>query len=335
MRYIELTGSWRQIGRRHGEAFADDIRRCYEFYCVRYGKTPDKLHPTIRSYVETRLPNAAEEIEGIAEGAGMTYEEVLVYNHFNVITGCTPIFFRRSNVGVLVAQNLDCEREELQAVVVRKVRPTKGHAFLGVSFVGTVWVGNFINDAGLCGAGVSAHHEHYRTEDGTSGGIVGAAVAQQAGSVDEAFEIMNSHRNLGKVGVHLLATPDGRAILVEGDADRKYRTDVTGDFAFTTGLYTTGHVQARDEPAYIRPKVARAKTIEALYRSGEIAFTVAGMKAVLGHHAADPGSICRHDPRHGQCTQSGRILIAGQGKLLITEGPPCTAAFQEFALKGQ
>ncbi len=29
----------------------------------------------------------------------MSYEEILVYNHFNVPTGCTPIFFRDSELG--------------------------------------------------------------------------------------------------------------------------------------------------------------------------------------------------------------------------------------------
>ena len=185
MRYIELQGGPREIGRRHGAAFAEDIRKCFEFYCVRARKT--RVSPLIRTYLEERFPEVAEEIEGIGEGAGLSYEQMLAYNHFNVIAGCTPIFFSHSDVGPLLAQNLDCEREELDAAVVRNVIPDKGNAYLGVSFVGTVWVGNWINQEGVARAAVSAHHHPYRTDDGTSMAIIDRVAAQYASNLVEAL----------------------------------------------------------------------------------------------------------------------------------------------------
>jgi len=331
MRYIELQGGPREIGRRHGAAFAEDIRKYFEFYCARARKT--RVSPLIRTYLEERFPEVAEEIEGIGEGAGLSYEQMLAYNHFNVIAGCTPIFFSHSDVGPLLAQNLDCEREELDAAVVRNVIPDKGNAYLGVSFVGTVWVGNWINQEGVARAAVSAHHHPYRTDDGTSMAIIDRVAAQYASNLVEAFEIYRAQRCVGKVGVFLMADADGHAFMMEGNADQRWRMDVTGEFAFTTGLFTSGKVEAQDEPDYLRPKYARKETIDRLYRNGQIEFTLDGMKRLLAHHAEDPGSVCRHNRSQGQTTQSGRIMVPAYRKMYITEGPPCTAVFEEFELK--
>ncbi len=333
MKYIELKGSLREIGRAHGEAFRDDIRRYYEFYCMRRNKTPESLPSSIRVYVEENLPDAVEEMRGIAEGAGMRYEEILVYNHFSVITGCTPVFFRNSDRGPLVGQTLDCEPEELEAVLVRNIKPEKGNAYLSLSFTGTVWVGNFLNEAGIGRCAVSAHHSPYLTEDGTNMGIMDSVIAREVSDVGEVIDVLKSHRLIGKIGVLLYAQESGRAVMIEGNAYRRWMTEIEKDFAFSTGLFTTGKVEAQAEPDYIRPKEARKKTIDGLYARGKIQFTLEGMKRLFAHHAPDPGSVCRHNKDAGSTTQSARICILRERKLLVTSGPPCTAKYEEFSLK--
>ncbi len=333
MRYIELNGTAKEIGRQHGRAFSDDIKKYYEFYCLRCGKTPDTLHPSIRHYVETHLPEIAQEIEGIAEGSGLRYDEILTYNHFSVISGCTAVFFRNTPDGPILAQNLDCGIEEQQAVLISNVKPEKGYAFLNVSFVGTVWAGNAINETGLCMAGVSAHQSEYRTENGTSYGIIDRTVIQYGSNVHEALDIMNTHPNIGKVGCRLFLDGQGKCMITEGTPTKKFGTIVTDDFCFSTGLFTSGKVTAKNELNYIRPKIARKETINRMYESGEITFTVDGMKQLLGHHAPDPGSVCRHNRDFGECTQSARIMIRDQRKLLICDGPPCCSEFEEFTLR--
>ena len=338
MRSIKLSGTPKEIGRQHGRAYADDIRKCYEYYCASRGKSPDKLDPTVVAYVEKRCPRIVEEIEGIAEGVGMSYEEVLLYNHFNVVSGCTPTFFRHTEVGPIVAQNLDCERMEQDMIVVRSIRPTDGLAMLAVSFVGTVWVGNCINERGVCMTGVSAHPKTYARRNGASGGIIGADVMQNAETADEAFNIIRDHSFIGKCGCHLIIDATGRAIVAEVSNEKKVARALDGDFGFTTGLYESGEIEAAPEVEYLRTKEARRRTIQALYDRNEIEFTVEGMKKLLAHHAAHPGSVCRHEPwQHGgsSTTQSARIMISRDRRMLITDGPPCRTAFEDFMLDAQ
>lgn len=332
MRYIELSGTPRELGRQHGEAYREDIHKYHDFYCVHRGKTPESFDPLIRTYTENAFPDLVEEMRGIAEGADLSYEQVLVYNHFTVITGCTPVFFRHSDHGPLVAQTLDCQPDEQEAVVVRKVRPSGGIPFLCACYVGTVWPANFVSEVGLAMAAVSAHHQPYRTTDGTAISLAEAHIARTARSLAETFTIAKSYRYLRKVGIRLWADRDGNAMLVEGTGDQQYKTNINDDFAYSTGIYTSGHVEPQDEPAYILPKYARALTIERLFHQGRIEFSLAGMRRLMSHHAPDPGSICRHNRTAGFCTQSARIMIPAEGKLLISDGRPCEHEFEEFLL---
>lgn len=335
MRFIELSGSWREIGRQQGEAFPDDIRQCYDRCCVRTGRTPENIPDTIDSicrYAEEHIPTAAEEMAGIAEGASLSYPQIMALNNFNVITGCTPLWFRKTDVGPILSQNLDCGKEEISFRIVRKVVPNDGHAYLCTSSVGTVWTAGFINSAGVCQAGVSAHQEHYRRRDGASGNVIIAQIAQQADTVDDVLTIMQAHCFLGKVGVYLFADAGGEAMMIEGTSDEKFGRWITEDFAYSTGLYTSGHVTAKPEEDYLRPKRARAETIEALYHNGEIEYSLEGMKRLMSHHAPDPGSICRHNPDQGLCTQHARIMLPERREMLLSDGPPCNNLFTTYSL---
>ena len=329
---IELSGSPREIGEQHGAAYKDEIKKYYDFYCIQHNKRPDKLDKSILDYLKKHGNYLLEEMEGIAKGAGMKFEEILVYNHFNVVTGCTPIFFRKTEVGPLLAQNLDCGKEEHEATLIRVIKPKEGHSFIGASFVGTVWAGNAINDNGVCLAGVSAHQKGYATENGTSGGIIQRDMIQRAGNVDEAFEIAKSHTYIGKIGIFIIADGSEKAVKTEMNNEKHFAFPVKDVFAFTTGLYES-EIEAQDEPDYLEVKEQRRKTIQGLYDKGKIEFSLKGMKNLLSHHCS-PGSVCRHKPwqTRGENTQSSRIMLINQTKLLITDGPPCKNEYLEYKL---
>lgn len=333
MKFIELKGTPKEIGRQQGSAFKDDIHACYEHYCIGTGKTPDKLHRSIPAYLEKHCAYLLEEMEGIAEGAGMEFEEILVYNHFNAVKGCTPVFMRDTEAGPILAQNLDAVAAERESLVVRIVRPTLGNAFITASFVGTVWLGTGMNEHGLALTGVSAHHRKKIFTHGAHGAIVWRDVIQQATSVDEAFRLNCAHTYIGKIGVGILADASGTAARIERDNVTKLAIPV-GEFGFSTGIYETGRIDA-DMPPPDSPKIQRRETIQALQAAGSIEFSLDGMRNLLSHHCS-PGSVCRHEPWQeagvGGETQSSRIMLLRERKFMITEGPPCQNHYVEFKL---
>jgi len=322
------------MGEQYGAAFSDDIRKYYEIYCLRSNKTPDKLDKSIPEYLERRCPYLLEEMEGVARGAGMRFEEILVFNHFNSIRGCTPMFFRDTEVGPILAQNIDCSTTEREALVMRVVRPDKGHAFISPVVVGTIWGGTAMNEAGVCKSGVGAATRHVGTKNGTGGGLIGRDVIQHAATAAEAIEMERSHVYVGKTGVGLYADRSGAAFLRERDGKATAVIPVE-EFGFSTGLHESGKIESAGSPEYLQIKKDRKKSIQDLYEQGKIEFSVEGMKALLAHHNT-PGPVCRHEPwqKAGVTeTQASRILIPGRKRYLIALGPrPCEKEYQEYKL---
>ena len=58
------------------------------------------------------------------------------------------------------------------------------------------------------------------------------------------------------------------------------------------------------------------------------------MKRLLSHHCS-PGSVCRHPPyeENKDSTKSARIIIPGEKRYLVTDGPSCRKPFEEYALE--
>lgn len=84
---IEVSGDRREVGRQHGEAARAQILTSIAFYQQSFkrasGLTWDEIleqAPRWTPIVEQFLPGIGEELRGIAEGAGVRYEEVLALN---------------------------------------------------------------------------------------------------------------------------------------------------------------------------------------------------------------------------------------------------------------
>src|SRR6266511_2929744 len=84
---IEVSGDRREIGRQHGEAARSQIRSSIAFYQQSFKRASGlgwdeilRQAPRWTPIVEAFLPGIGDELRGIAEGAGIKYEEVLALN---------------------------------------------------------------------------------------------------------------------------------------------------------------------------------------------------------------------------------------------------------------
>jgi len=334
MRYVELQGTPRQIGHRHGAAFADLIRKYHDFYCRRLvSRTINDLDRSVLRYLECKCSYLLEEMEGIATGSGMSFDDILVYNHFNAMTGCTPVFFADTEVGPILGQNIDCGEQERAAMLVRLVRPTNGHAFITTTFVGCVWSTNGLNQAGLCHGNCFCYFDGMSAADGTSTGIIKRDMLQYAANVEDALEIARSHRHIGKIGIWILVDASGNALRLEQTNDLSFTFPPTDGLLFSTGIYEAPIPLPSAPLKSLEFGKARRRTIEQLHRQGQIAFSVAGMQKLLAHHCS-PGPVCRHPPyeQNKDATRSTRIMIPAQGRYLVTDGPSCRNSFHEYRL---
>lgn len=161
IRLVEISGPPRERGRQYGEAARDLIELAIAYYSEALGVQTAMSWPEITASVrkwlplcEEQAPHLVEEMRGIAEGAGATFEEILtlnlrgefVHNHRAQraghgaqgllavepddeerasVDGCTSFFLTGAASGVsghtLVGQNWDWRTRTAETTMVLRI----------------------------------------------------------------------------------------------------------------------------------------------------------------------------------------------------------------------
>ncbi|KAJ7625758.1 acyl-coenzyme A:6-aminopenicillanic acid acyl-transferase-domain-containing protein [Roridomyces roridus] len=119
--YIALSGSPREIGLEHGKQLAVQIQRQIQVYTDMFQRTSNLDWPAVRDIsiayqktLQSLTPEIYEEIEGIAEGAGLDVLDIVALNVRSEMAlglfsdGCTSLGWKLPGSGdVILAQNWD------------------------------------------------------------------------------------------------------------------------------------------------------------------------------------------------------------------------------------
>jgi isopenicillin-N N-acyltransferase like protein len=121
---IEIAGPPRERGRQYGEQAREHIARSISWYSEQFTATAslqwDVVLENARRWeplVEAYLPDALEEMQGIAEGAGVTYEEILALNGRGELSSGNPF--------------LDEANDECSSYSILPEAAGDGHAYCG------------------------------------------------------------------------------------------------------------------------------------------------------------------------------------------------------------
>lgn len=149
----EFSGTWREIGQQYGEECREEIKDMHAYWenallAVMPDKTMDEIVEKSAIFAEpikAYAPDFMDEIEGIAEGAGISVNEVLFHQgSFEMdvagplyIGGCTSFAAsgKATKDGKTIAgQHFDWF--DGAAMVMMKLKPKDGPAILGTSIAG-------------------------------------------------------------------------------------------------------------------------------------------------------------------------------------------------------
>ena len=97
MPLVEIAGVPRERGRQYGEQAREQIERSIAWYRDQFAETA-KLSwneilghaPRWEPLIEAYLPDALEELRGIAEGSGFRYAEILALNGRGELSAGNP-----------------------------------------------------------------------------------------------------------------------------------------------------------------------------------------------------------------------------------------------------
>ena len=339
---IETKGDWRQMGRQVGEEFREHFPGCMERWCPWFVAEPEKFAVPLKAIEELlrrHCPDALDETEGMAEGAGLALRLMLGYRYYPEIArrwreGCSAVFLAESDCGPLLGRNCDLHKGDTEWQLLQIVRPRGGPAAVYCTYLGLAG-GVGLNEHGFALGGASAHtHAEYDDDGrlGLPGSVLFRLMRQRCRTVAEAREFMAAHSLLGKSANMIAADASGDSVLLEMASGR---TVVQCDrppgktWQGCTNFFLSGQIPMRpDSPEAFANSYARYGRMAHQLDHGLVEPSVAGLKRLLTD-IANPGLCC---PPNGLYTAYSHIMDLSGRKMHLAAGHPNEVAWEEISL---
>lgn len=332
---VEAAGSARRMGRAHGEQAAPLVARYLEAIERWCGLDREALGRRARSFLpllERFSAAYVEEVRGLAEGAGITFEQALVCqvrleagrapegcSAFALTGGATP------NGRPLAGQNQDLEPEYDAFGIVLRLRPDDGRPrAVCFTFAGQLGYAG-MNEHGVANFANALFNHRWRP--GLPWYPVRRAFLEQA-SVAGCLAIARAWRTCSAANIVLC---DGAGAIGDVEIRPEEAVEYRGPVA-DARLHTNHYVADRFRPfedGTSPDSPGRLDRLTALVREGWGGWDVAGLARLLADHAGDPAGICRHGGG-GTHSIAGYIAEPARGLLHVRRGHGCTGTWTAY-----
>ncbi|WP_251343014.1 C45 family autoproteolytic acyltransferase/hydolase [Haloplanus halophilus] len=362
LRGLKLTGPPRERGITHGEAFADEIETNLEIYLdVFEHKGTDEA--TVYEQAEEFVPLIedeneayAEEMRGVAEGSGLSIEDVTILNaRYEVMysafkqaadelnedkpDACTAFGIRnsRSETGhTYLGQNWDW-MPGLETFVM-DVEPENGADHVAMTEAGIVGGKIGVNDAGLGMTVNGLITERDGEEPFRKPYHVRFREVLESERMDAAIEAVLVKDRVCSANV-IVGHESGELIDLELAPERaNYLYPDDGVLVHTNHVEDTSSMDSEFEKL-LPDTLCRAPRLRRLLTEGTDRIDEATIRNALRDHFGHPNSICRHpdgDDHELDRLETGGSFVMDltEKRLLGTNGPPCGHEYVEFQVGG-
>ena len=347
--YLEVAGTRYELGLQHGTLAREQVRHFVEYLVRSTGRPRAKVlratHPFL-PLIEQHCPGLLEEVRGLADGAGLSFEEALLPQIRGELArtlgaatpdeGCTSFAVSGEHTecgGTLIGQTSDMAPELEQYFLVIRLAPEVGPALLMWTFAGQLgyhgvseWgVAQFANNL----AGGPA-------PEGVPGGLPHYPIKRRLYECRTREEVLAMWRSLP-------VCSSGNYMLAVGNAIFDVEATPTGIGVLEAQEGLLGHANHFQSAAYrtaetdrlaLPDSFHRQQRIDTLLREHRDGLTVHGMKNVLSDHTGTPTAICRHEEPGGDRMSTVAALIAepAAGRLHVSRGQPCRGDWTSYAL---
>lgn len=355
MRALSFSGSPREIGRSFGEACREEIVQFYGYRLENAiaqakqhgGRDVDEaavLQAAERCIPPTREyhPEGMHELEGVAEGAGLTPAKILAMNgltdlrdvlawsgEFEQFGGCTSFIVSEDQTEdgkVICGQTWDLATDNMPYVLAVHRRPTGAPETWTLTTVGCLSL------IGINGAGVAVGTTNLRTLDARAGvtylSIIHKALSTT--SLDAGVEAVTSAQRAGG-HFYYLADGQGGAAAIECSARQADVTRVArGGYVHTNHCLVAQNKEIEgNTPA--ASSHARQDRMTQLIAARSPHNTVADLQRFLGDRENGENAISRTD-FNGISSNGAVVMVPELGTISACHGVPHEATWLD--LKG-
>ena len=294
-------------------------------------------------FAEESMPQYVEELRGIADGARLDFNDLLVLNCMEAITedalhrGCTSLAVSpelTTHGALLIGHNEDWLPEDFESVYLIHAQPDDEPAFLAITYGGLLPNIGF-NQHSIAQCCDSVYPNDARV--GVPRIFVSRAVLAAKTPADAIKAALHRRRAAGYN--HLIAHASGEIYNVEVSArDFELIYGLDGVVAHTNH-YISRHMRAieRNSEELIGSRVRYNRAVRLLHnQQGQI--SRASIQALLSDHVNFPESICNHVslddyPLDRQQTIAALVMDLTNLTMEVAWGTPCCSEFHTYRLE--
>lgn len=344
---IEIKGTAFERGKRYGSSASGAIKRNIDFYSSAFEKSANidwpqaqKLAMKFLPVIEKYCPSYVEEMKGIAEGAGRSFEDILTLNCrsevlFAKADACSCIIIpegRGKNGHVFMGQTWDWMASARQNSVVLKVHQEGEPSILMICEAGMV------GGKGLNSEGISICLNATSVGKGKIGVPLHLMMRKVLDSslATEAIKAVSMLPRAGS-GAFNIATRSGFEMVIEFSPDQFDVIMSQGEPLIHTNHYLSPLIAPQDKAkSFIPSTFTRYNTMEKWLKKHGGRIGEKEIFKLLSNHDNYPESICYHeDPRiNGEryCSVYAMVMDVTVGKLWVTDGYSCEGKVSEYRL---
>ena len=346
--FFEVCGTPYELGRQHGEACREQIHSFLEHSYQSIGESKQQDKATLRARAESFMPSirgfipdAIEEMKGIAAGANVSLAEVVLLNVRTELTlgdaglsdGCSSLGFltsRTDNESTIIAQNQDVADWMQDVGVVLRVAPREKPAFIMFTWAGVIGYPGF-NEHGVA----FVHNQLY-----TEGWRVGVSHYPlkrrilECRNLAEVLDIMKT-TTFSSAGNYLMVDGENRLVDAEIAAPHGVGVIEANDdtLAHTNNIRSPELEQFdmfHDQLPDSAPRCARADQLV----SSVDRVSASDVMQMMSDHSGYPHSICRHNDGTPESieTVASYVMEPLQGRLNVSYGNPCENGYTAYTL---
>ena len=346
MLIIHASGSHKQVGRQHGERKKQEIQRtCAEEVtriCRTLGKNEEELLGSLVVFLpffRNLAPLLLEEIEGIAEGAGISFEHGLLLNVRHdlrppIDPGCTTFAaggeITRSGKPI-AGHNKDGNPVTAAGLFLLGIHLDKGPGLLGFTYPGEIGLRG-ISDRG---ASVFGNSLYVRNASMGVPHNLARRMLLEIGCIGDCEAALKEAAGFSPANLTIVDT-GGETACFELVKDR-FRVIRAGGGLVTHTNHVLHHDLVGEEmfPEKQTQSVLRLQRLEDLLSTGAGDLTVSDVMNALRDHTHAPQSICRHGGElRGMKSHTvvSSVADVAEGVLHVAKGPPCREPYVAYSL---
>jgi len=349
---VRVSGTHREMGRQIGEACKKQVQHGVENGRSLVADAYQQLELTwagaqiqARKYLpfaQERYPQYVEELMGIAEGAEVGFEDLVVINAMEAVTmdalhltRCTSMAVNDEHTAdghVLLAHNEDWVPEDEDDVFIVLAKPKHDPPFLAMTY------GGLLPNIGFNAYGIAQMCDSVYPNDsriGTPRTVVSRAVLASK-TPDEAIRHMLSAQRAAGYN-HLLIHESGELYSVEVSARRFGILYGENGYIVHTNHYLSENMQQveREPEDLVASRVRYYRALRLIKRVEQ--HSIKTLQTIQRDHVNFSNSICNHsidasNPLDREKTVNAMVIDLTAREMHIAWGNPCENPYHTYHL---